>query len=129
MMEMRRDEPASGPQIVGIVGHGFKVRHGAQESVFDGGIMLSPRDCADWLAPDPASLTADDLAGLCAVQPAPEFLILGTGAHLVPPPRAFARTLEARGIGLEVMDSRAAARAWAVLRAEDRWIIAALMPL
>jgi uncharacterized protein len=27
------------------------------------------------------------------------------------------------------MDSRAAARAWAVLRAEGRWIVAALLPL
>jgi len=27
------------------------------------------------------------------------------------------------------MDSRAAARAWGVLRAEERWIVAALMPL
>ena len=43
--------------------------------------------------------------------------------------RAFVRELEGRGIGVEVMDSRAAARAWGVLRAEERWIVAALMPL
>jgi len=27
------------------------------------------------------------------------------------------------------MDSRAAARAWGVLRAEERWIVGALLPL
>ena len=37
--------------------------------------------------------------------------------------------LEARGIGVEAMDSRAAARAWGVLRAEERWIVGALLPL
>ena len=45
------------------------------------------------------------------------------------PPRAFVADLEARGIGVEAMDSRAAARAWGVLRAEERWIVAALLPL
>ena len=59
----------------------------------------------------------------------PEFVILGTGSKMALPPRALASALEARGIGIEAMDSRAAARAWGVLRAEERWIAAALMPL
>ena len=37
--------------------------------------------------------------------------------------------LDARGIGVEPMDSRAAARAWGVLRAEDRQVVAALYPI
>ena len=45
------------------------------------------------------------------------------------PPRAFVAALEARGIGVEAMDSRAAARTWGLLRGEGRWIAAALMPL
>ena len=55
--------------------------------------------------------------------------LLGTGSGLQQPPRAFVRELEARGIGVEAMDSRAAARAWGVLRAEERWIVGALLPL
>jgi uncharacterized protein len=35
----------------------------------------------------------------------------------------------ALGIGMAALDSRAAARAWGVLRGEGRWIAAALMPL
>ena len=42
---------------------------------------------------------------------------------------AFRRAVEAQGVGIEAMDSRAAARAWAVLRGEGRWIAAALYPL
>ena len=45
------------------------------------------------------------------------------------PPAALARALETRGIGMEPMDSRAAARAWGVLRGEGRVIGAALYPL
>ena len=53
----------------------------------------------------------------------------GTGPALAHPPRAFIRAMEAHGIGVEAMDSRAAARAWGVLRAEERWIVGALLPL
>ena len=45
------------------------------------------------------------------------------------PSPAFVAAVEARGFGVEAMDSKAAARAWNVLRGEDRWIAAALMPL
>jgi uncharacterized protein len=66
---------------------------------------------------------------LLGLAPRPEFLLLGTGKTLVRPPRALAEALGARGIGIEAMDSRAAARAWGVLRAELRWIAGALYPL
>jgi uncharacterized protein len=39
------------------------------------------------------------------------------------------KALDERGFAIEAMDSRAAARTWGVLRAEGRWIVAALMPL
>ena len=39
-------------------------------------------------------------------------MLLGTGGAMTHPPRAFIRAMEERGIGVEVMDSRAAARAW-----------------
>lgn len=80
-------------------------------------------------APRIEALTVADLGDLFDLDPQPEFLLIGTGAGLHQPPRPFARELEARGIGVEVMDSRAAARAWGVLRAEERWIVAALLPL
>lgn len=80
-------------------------------------------------APDVSALTVASLGDLLRLDPAPEFLLLGTGGGLRQPPRAFVRDLEAMGIGVEAMDSRAAARAWGVLRAEERWIVAALLPL
>jgi uncharacterized protein len=91
--------------------------------------MLMPDRAVPWNAPPVESLSIADVADLIALDPPPEFLLLGTGSTLVHPPRAFVRSLEERGIGLEAMDSRAAARAWGVLRAEERWIVAAFLPL
>lgn len=98
--------------------------------MFPGGLLLTPTRALAWNdAPAVATLTAAALGDLLDGDPRPEFLLLGTGALLQQPPRAFVRDLEARGIGLEAMDSRAAARAWGLLRAEERQIVAALLPL
>jgi uncharacterized protein len=125
-MEFRRDETPAGPVVTGFSGRGFRVR----DTVFPGGLLLSPLEAMPWDdAPFSDAVTLEALGSLPDLDPAPEFLLLGTGSGLVQPPRAFVRAMEARGIGVEAMDSRAAARAWGVLRAEDRWIIAALLPL
>lgn len=125
-MDMREDKPAAGPVITGFAGTGFRIH----DTVFPHGLWLDPLAAREWRAPgDVGALTDGDVSGLLALDPAPEFLLFGTGRHLVQPPRAFVRAIETRGIGVEAMDSRAAARAWGVLRLEERWIVAALMPL
>lgn len=101
-----------------------------RDDVFPGGLLLSPVRALAWEAP--ASVVTLDMAmlgDLFELDPKPEFLLLGTGVGLLQPPRPFVRALEALDIGVEAMDSRAAARAWGVLRAEERWIVAALLPL
>lgn len=101
-----------------------------RDDVFPDGLLLSPVRAMSWIdAPVIDTLIPESLGDLLTLDPVPEFLLLGTGAGLRQPPRAFVRALEARGIGVEAMDSRAAARAWGVLRAEERWIVAALLPL
>lgn len=120
-----QSRPSSGPLVTGFSGRGFKV----DGEVFRGGVTLTPLAAQAWDAGPLAMLTPADLETILDGAPTPEILLLGTGASLSRPPRAFTEALEARGIGVEAMDSRAAARAWAVLRAEDRWIVAALMAL
>ncbi|MDX3908592.1 MAG: Mth938-like domain-containing protein [Sphingobium sp.] len=125
-MEMRRDGGYPGPRITGFSGRGFRL----EDTVFPGGVLLSPTEAWPWDdAPPPQALTLEALGPLATYAPTPEFLLLGTGSGLIQPPRAFVRAMEARNIGVEVMDSRAAARAWGVLRSEDRQVIAALMAL
>jgi len=121
---MDRDTAALGPVIAGFSGSGFRV----DENVYHG--LLISADRADgWSPPGIEALAEGDVAAILRRDPPPEFLLLGTGTTLRRPSKAFGDALEARGIGVEVMDSRAAARAWGVLRAEGRQIVGALYPL
>jgi len=113
-----------GPLVQGFREGGFWV-----EGRVYRGLFLTPERAMEWVAPDTvAALTPDDVEQLLSLTPPPEFLLLGTGARYALPPRLFIRAVEERGFGVEVMDSRAAARTWGLLRAEERWIAAALMP-
>lgn len=119
-----RDPAAGGPVVQGYSGGGFSIDGGVYRA-----LLLTPERAEEWAAPALAELAIADLEPLLALEPPPEFLILGTGPAMRFPPRALVRALDARGIGIEAMDSRAAARTWGMLRSEDRWIAAAIMPL
>lgn len=112
---------AEGPVVAGFSGGGFKV----DDNVYRA-LLLTPLRADGWSPPPVEQLVVGDLADLMALDPRPEFLLLGTGPTLVRPAAGLGESL---GIGIEAMDSRAAARAWGVLRAEGRWIAAALYPL
>jgi uncharacterized protein len=122
-MKMER-RSAEGPVISGFSGRGFKVDDGVYE-----GLLITPNRADGWSPPPLAELSEADLAPLLALDPQPEFVLLGTGDTLARPPAALVKALGARGIGVEPMDSRAAARTWGVLRAELRWVAGALYPL
>ena len=124
MPRFDRDPSARGPLVQGFAAGGFSVDGNVYR-----GLLMTPESAAEWTPPAIAELGPDDFAPILALDPAPEFVLLGTGAAFGFPPPALRRALEERGIGLESMDSRAAARTWGVLRSEERWIAAALMPL
>jgi len=122
-MRMERDR-ADGPVVSGLSDAGFRV----DDNVY-AALAITPLRADGW-SPPPLDLL--DLAALqpaIGIDPQPEFLLLGTGTTLVRPPVALVRALESRGIGVEAMDSRAAARAWGVLRGEGRWIAGAFYPI
>lgn len=56
----------------------------------------------------------------------PELVLLGTGGHNIFPPRELVFGFARRGIGLEVMDTPAAARTFNVLAGEGRRLGAVL---
>jgi len=121
---VERVPAARGPLVQGFAAGGFSI----DGAVFKGA-LLTPEAAMAWDAPALEALAEADVALVLALAPQPEFLLLGTGPAHGSPPRAFIAALEARGIGVEAMDSRAAARLWGLLRGEGRWIAAALMPL
>lgn len=117
MPSLERGTRASGPTITGFSGKLIKV----DGTIRPGGVVLTPEAAHDW---DGASLDA-----ALDLDPPPEFVLLGTGQTLEQPDAVTRAALAAKGIGIEAMDTRAASRAWIVLRAEGRWISAALRPL
>lgn len=116
MPTLERNDRAAGPAVTGFAGSLIKVDGIARQ----GGVILTPEAVFDWDGGDFDRAVTD---------PLPEFILLGTGVTLQRPAPSLVTAYEARGIGIEVMDTRAAARAWGVLRAEGRWISAALQPL
>ena len=126
-MTMAREQGA-GPLVTGFSPRGFKVRAGEFEGIYTA-LTITPVAVAAWSPPPLDALTIDAIASLLALSPLPEFVLLGTGPAMLRPPPAFVAAVEAAGTGVEPMDSRAAARAWAVLRGEGRWIAAAMYAL
>ena len=71
-----------------------------------------------------SELVEDDFETLLETKP--EVIIVGTGLTNIFPPRDLVFAMARRGIGLEVMDTTAAARTFNVLVAEDRQVAAVL---
>ena len=115
---------SDGPVVSGLSAAGFRV----DDNVYRA-LAITPERADEWAPPSFDTLDEAALAPVLALDPQPEFILLGTGRTLVRPPLALTRALEARGIGIEAMDSRAAARAWGMLRGEGRWVVGAFYPV
>ncbi len=79
----------------------------------------------DWAPQTLAALGAEDLAPFADL--GLEILILGTGQRLEWPDPALLAPLQDLGIGVEVMDTRAACRTYNILMADQRRVAAALI--
>ena len=78
----------------------------------------------DWQAKPLADLDDSDFGTLLAQSP--EIVLLGTGSKNVFPPRELMFAFARRGVGLECMDTAAAARTFNVLATEGRQVAAVL---
>jgi len=91
------------------------------------GSVIITRDAVleNWQPPDVAALSIGDFEALVALRP--EVVLLGTGERQRLPDPALYADFAARGIGLEVMDNRAACRTYNVLLGEFRDVAVALI--
>ena len=88
-------------------------------------IALTPEEVFEnWEAKPVADLADTDFETL--LETAPEIILLGTGPTNVFPPRELMFAFARRGIGLECMDTAAAARTFNVLAIEGRQVAAVL---
>ena len=70
-----------------------------------------------------------DVATLAAAAPQMDVLLIGMGAEIAPLPQDIATALEAAGVGVEVMASPTACRAYNVLLSEGRRVGLAVLPV
>ena len=74
----------------------------------------------DWTLPELDALSVDDLRRF--IDDGCDLVLIGTGSGQVFPPRELVFGLARRAVGLEVMDTAAAARTFNVLMSEDRQV-------
>jgi len=88
-------------------------------------VVVSPQAVIEWGVSDFEALTAADFGFIESMKP--EIVILGTGAVQRFPRPELTRALAAGGVGVEVMDSRAACRTYNILATEGRKVLAAVL--
>ena len=94
----------------------------------EGSVLILGDVARPWPVASLAELTIESLAPVLAVgRGGVEFLLLGVGAANARPPREVREALAAAGLGLEFMDTPAAARLYNVLTSEGRRLAAALI--
>jgi uncharacterized protein len=103
-------------------GDGYVLINGERR---DSSVVVLPERVVAWPAQRFDALTQEDFAFVLELRP--EIILLGTGPRQrFPHPRLTAGLTKA-GIGIEVMDLRAACRTYNILVAEERKVAAALL--
>ncbi|GMG82257.1 Mth938-like domain-containing protein [Paralimibaculum aggregatum] len=90
-----------------------------------GSVLVS----ADGIAPAEGEITEPAIAPVLAMAAEIDVLLIGQGPEIAPLPGPVRRALEAAGIGVEIMSTPAACRAYNVLLAEERRVAALLIAL
>tara|TARA_R110002096_G_scaffold163266_1_gene330651 strand:- start:1728 stop:2117 length:390 start_codon:yes stop_codon:yes gene_type:complete len=97
------------------------------DELWSGSVAMTPTEVlGEWTSAPIAELVAGDFDEL--LEHAPELVLIGTGAQSQFAPRELMFAFARRGIGLEVMDTAAAARTFNVLAGEGRRVAAVLYP-
>lgn len=87
-------------------------------------ILTSDAIIDDWQPETISQLTTDDLDQIIELDP--ELVVLGTGVRLEFPAPEVTMAFHSRNIGIEVMDTGAACRAFNFLAGDGRKVVAAL---
>ena len=94
------------------------------EDYYDSVALTAEDILGTWPGASIAALTVADFAAVFETKP--EIVLLGTGTSNVFPPRELTFAFARKGVGLEVMDTAAAARTFNVLANESRRVTAVL---
>lgn len=92
-----------------------------------GSVLALPSGIKAWPIASIKELTDEALEPILAEAGEIELLLLGTGLDIAAIPNAFRERFREAGIGLDVMQTGAAARTYNILLAENRKVAAALI--
>lgn len=96
------------------------------DRIYNNSVIIAPEKLIEnWQPQTINELTRDDLALIIELHPA--ILLIGTGSKLEFPSIDIYGDLINHGIGVEIMDTRAACRTYNALTAENRDVMAALI--
>ncbi|MEJ2176142.1 MAG: Mth938-like domain-containing protein [bacterium] len=121
-MKLQLTRPTGSGNLITGYGDNHVLVNGARH---DASLVVTAEAVLPWEAATFEALAQAHFETLAAL--APDLVLLGTGPRLRFPAAALTAPLVQAGIGLEVMDLRAACRTFNVLRAEERRVAAALL--
>lgn len=116
-----QDTPADAPRITAYSGAGGFVVDGID---YPHAILITPQGVSPWQGAADLDFSEQDWANL--TDQGADLLLMGCGAATILPSPPLRAACLARGLAIEAMDSRAAARTYNVLIAEGRPVAVAL---
>jgi uncharacterized protein len=122
-MKLDSNDPSAGENRITAYGEDYVIVN--QRRYDQSVVVLADRIIENWGAQRFDELMPSHFKLLQSL--APEIVLLGTGNRLRFPSPRLSESLVQAGIGLEVMDTRAACRTYNILTAEGRRIAAALI--
>ena len=116
----------SAPQVDAFGGGGFRLSGDWRT----GSVLILDDVARDWEVASAAALSTASLSPVLAAGPGVcELLVLGMGAANALPPREVREAFLRAGVGLEYLDTPAAARLYNLLTTEGRRVAAALIAI
>lgn len=123
-VELTRQKPGDRSYVRAVSAEGIRIN----EDTYRSPVLVTPqRVVGPWKIETLSGLTPSQLQPILDEQP--ELVLLGTGPRQVFLPPELMMVFHRAGIGIEVMDTRAACRTFNVLVMEERKVLAALLPL
>ena len=111
-----------GPRTITAYGEGYVMVNGER---YQSSLIVMAEKVQDWSPADFSGLRKEDFENLKSL--GAEILLLGTGPKQRFPHPSLTAPLAQAGIGVEVMDLKAACRTYNILVAEERKVAAALL--
>lgn len=122
-MELTREHPGDKVYVRAVSAAGITVADNTYESP----VILSPDAVeADWQVGSVEDVSEDAIQAVLGLRP--ELVIIGTGASQRFLEPELMMLFHRNGVGIEVMDTRAACRTFNILVMEERRVVAALIP-